>query len=141
MNQCGECTLCCELFEVKQLDKPAYEMCKFCDNGCTIHPTRPQVCRSFDCAWLQSNAHIDIRPDKCGIVFEKIGDDIFHGKIRKSDVLSDLAKRQIVSFIKQGYSVFVNTGENYIVYPVEENRREEIIEKFEREVNILHGGS
>lgn len=76
-GSCGSCTLCCTLLRVA-LDppKPPRETCRHCTKaGCAIYETRPAVCRSWRCAWLQSqdSPHPmprDTRPDKCGVVIE-----------------------------------------------------------------------
>lgn len=59
---CGSCTLCCKLFPVPPLDKPAGKWCPHVaqGKGCGIHETRPQLCRGFDCQWLVSE---DLGPD------------------------------------------------------------------------------
>jgi hypothetical protein len=51
---CGDCTLCCQVMAIEQLDKPAGEWCGHCapDKGCRIHAKRPCECRAFSCLWL-----------------------------------------------------------------------------------------
>ena len=51
---CGTCTLCCKLFDIRELDKPQFEWCKHCEigQGCKIYNTRPQECRDFICSFL-----------------------------------------------------------------------------------------
>jgi hypothetical protein len=51
---CGTCTLCCKLFPVPELEKPAGRWCRHIvqGRGCGIHATRPQVCRDFFCQWI-----------------------------------------------------------------------------------------
>jgi hypothetical protein len=51
---CGTCTLCCKVFDVPELEKPAGEWCRHCSpgRGCGIHATRPDHCRSFHCLWM-----------------------------------------------------------------------------------------
>lgn len=51
---CGTCTLCCKVYDVPSLDKPAGTWCRHCKpgRGCGIHETRPQHCRSFYCLWM-----------------------------------------------------------------------------------------
>lgn len=50
---CGTCTLCCELPDIDELDKPANMLCRHCtrDVGCRAYGTRPATCRAFLCAW------------------------------------------------------------------------------------------
>ena len=81
-NICGPCSLCCELLPVPQLNKPESVMCSKCDpgNGCTIHETRPQICRTFDCVFLQSDSKEmgeELRPINCHVVFEKVNETLY----------------------------------------------------------------
>ncbi len=61
-RSCGTCTLCCRLFPVPELAKPAGRWCQHTvqGRGCGIHLTRPSVCRNFDCQWLQN---VDLGPE------------------------------------------------------------------------------
>jgi hypothetical protein len=59
-RSCGKCSLCCKLLHVVELNKPAGKWCKHCrpgrpEGGCTIHETRPPICRGYACGWLMSN--------------------------------------------------------------------------------------
>jgi hypothetical protein len=52
---CGDCSLCCKLARVDELDKPAGVWCRHCApgrGGCTIYETRPNVCRNWACSWI-----------------------------------------------------------------------------------------
>jgi hypothetical protein len=52
---CGECALCCKVFRVPELDKPANKWCVHCKpgmNACQIYETRPPVCRGYLCQYL-----------------------------------------------------------------------------------------
>lgn len=51
---CGECSLCCKLPRIEQLEKPEGKWCSHCNagKGCKIYESRPQVCRDFKCFWL-----------------------------------------------------------------------------------------
>ena len=53
-RECGTCTLCCKVFDVPSLSKPAGQWCRHCKpgRGCGIHETRPDHCRSFHCLWM-----------------------------------------------------------------------------------------
>ena len=70
VRQCGSCSACCTLLEVTDVGKSMNEWCKHCDagKGCTIYDSRPQMCRSFNCAWLQGYLDDDWFPEKAGMV-------------------------------------------------------------------------
>jgi Fe-S-cluster containining protein len=56
-RQCGSCNLCCDVLEVTAVDKPVNQLCRHWESGkgCTIYDRRPQMCRSFSCAWVQGH--------------------------------------------------------------------------------------
>jgi Fe-S-cluster containining protein len=70
VRQCGSCNLCCDILEVTAVVKPVNELCKHWETGkgCTIYDQRPQMCRSFSCAWLQGHFDGDWFPEKIGMV-------------------------------------------------------------------------
>jgi hypothetical protein len=53
VRDCDGCTLCCKLMGVGALEKPKGKWCLHCKigAGCEIHPTRPEECRTFYCAY------------------------------------------------------------------------------------------
>src|SRR5215472_14028720 len=53
---CGECSLCCKLFAVQEIDKPIGQWCPHCEigSGCQIYESRPLTCRAFECLWLMN---------------------------------------------------------------------------------------
>lgn len=56
-RECGKCSLCCKLLHVIELNKPAGAWCQHCKpgaGGCSIHETRPQICRGYFCGWMLS---------------------------------------------------------------------------------------
>jgi hypothetical protein len=76
-RSCGECSLCCKLPQIVELDKPEGVWCRHCAPGrgrCLIYETRPEPCRAFHCSWL-INAEIgpEWRPltAKMVVYFEK----------------------------------------------------------------------
>jgi len=106
MAECGECTLCCTLLPIEWLGKPADVICEHCDKGCMIHETKHHECASFECSWLQSGVdNPDLRPDRCGVIFEKVDDSTFFGTVVPGGKVSDAARRQMNSFVEQGYTV------------------------------------
>lgn len=105
MPSCGPCTLCCVLCAVPELDKPAGTVCKhICESGCSIYKDRPESCRRMMCGWLQSGAGKDLRPDKCGVVWERIGDTMY-GNVDSSRNEFPYLEEQIKVFVSQGAKV------------------------------------
>jgi hypothetical protein len=57
-RSCGDCSLCCKLAKVDELDKPSGVWCRHCApgrGGCTIYETRPDVCRNYFCSWIMDS--------------------------------------------------------------------------------------
>ena len=53
-RSCNGCTMCCDIPEIPELNKPRMVMCPNCTVGvgCGIYDTRPQTCRAFHCSYL-----------------------------------------------------------------------------------------
>ena len=105
--ECGNCTLCCKLLTVAWTKSPEGEYCKYClpNSGCTIFDIADKRCKDYQCAYRQMEKCSEMfRPDKCGIVFEKISEVVFSGLTEK---LTEMAKDQIRAFNHEGFSVVV----------------------------------
>src|SRR5579864_2123558 len=52
-RSCGTCSLCCKVFAVQELSKPAGQWCihAVARSGCRNYDNRPRACRQFLCAW------------------------------------------------------------------------------------------
>ena len=51
---CEDCTLCCKVMAIDELEKPAGTWCQHCKagSGCKIYAERPTECQTFNCLWL-----------------------------------------------------------------------------------------
>ncbi len=72
---CGECTVCCQdlIINTPELKKLPGVLCPHAveQQGCRIHEARPEVCRSWFCAWRalpELELGDEWRPDRCGIL-------------------------------------------------------------------------
>jgi len=121
-NKCGECNLCCNIPEIKALDKNPNILCdRYCqiNTQCSAYDDRPEECRLFECAWLQAGGHLDLRPDNCKIMFEKLSQRLFFGSQHPDYEMTVVGKQQIESFNKQGFSVIVKNN-NELSYSLAE---------------------
>jgi Fe-S-cluster containining protein len=77
-RECGSCNLCCDILEVTQVDKPLNELCRHwqAGKGCTIYDDRPQMCRSFNCGWLQGHLGDEWFPNRARMVVHFSGDAV-----------------------------------------------------------------
>jgi hypothetical protein len=74
-RSCGSCTLCCKVFAVPEVDSPRSILCKHCDpgKGCSIHLSRPPVCREFFCNWLLiETLGPEWQPERSKIVLQSV---------------------------------------------------------------------
>lgn len=72
-RECGECRVCCTLFEVPEIPKEANVACEhLCAAGCKFHGTelKPRACRAFVCLYLDGIAHV--RPAQSGVVGRRL---------------------------------------------------------------------
>jgi len=137
INKCGECSHCCDIPIIKELKKKAFNLCNHYCNGCTIYEKRPDECRNFECAFLQmEKVNIALRPDKCGVMFEMLSDNIFLGTLHPDYEFSDVAKGQINAFMKQGYSVVLSRKDEKLkIYISPKHNGEDILNEFNKIYN------
>ncbi|MEL6396477.1 MAG: hypothetical protein AAFQ71_10825 [Planctomycetota bacterium] len=75
---CGECRACCVAPDIPELGKPRDTPCpRLHDAGrsggqCSVYGSRPEVCRSFECAWLSGLGSERDRPDRLGVLMQPI---------------------------------------------------------------------
>jgi hypothetical protein len=79
MRKCGDCTLCCKLLPVAELNKPASTRCKHQRQikGCLVYhePNMPVSCKVWNCRWLVNNDTADLaRPDRSHYVIDIMPD-------------------------------------------------------------------
>src|SRR6266496_1039725 len=61
-RSCGECSLCCTIFSITELNKPNNTHCQHCSTGqggCVIYKSRPRECQEFYCGWLNKSMFDD----------------------------------------------------------------------------------
>ena len=67
----GDCSLCCQVLRVDELAKLGGVPCIHQDvgaKGCSIHPSRPKICRAYRCLWLSGGLAEADRPHRLGAV-------------------------------------------------------------------------
>ena len=125
VKQCGTCTSCCTLLEVAEVGTSVNEWCKHCEagKGCTIYDSRPQMCRSFSCAWLQGHLDDAWFPEKSGMVVHFSQDAVnvqvdpdYPDRWREEPYFSKLAEwslRGIRTSGGRGYATLVAVGASH----------------------------
>jgi len=106
--ECGDCTLCCKLTNITSKHG---EYCSVCapSVGCKIYLDRPTGCRIFQCAYSQmEEVKPSLRPDKCGVLFEKINNSLMLGTTNsRIGNIPMIVNGQIKSFVSEGISVMM----------------------------------
>lgn len=127
-RSCGSCTLCCKVFDVPVLDKPAGIWCRHCKpgRGCGIHETRPDHCRAFHCLWMtQTWLGPEWKPEKSKIVltidpatrflFAQVDPgaanawrtEPFHGQLRQWAAGALAERRHVIVFVNKSATVIL----------------------------------
>jgi len=71
-RECGSCSACCAVLEVRAVDSPAWTPCdKQIEGGCGIYADRPECCVAYRCLWLQGELGEDDRPNKVGVIVDR----------------------------------------------------------------------
>ena len=125
-RECGECTLCCKVVGVEDLKKPAGTWCAHCTSsrGCGIYETRPEECRTFVCAWLETHT-LDERwkPSRCKFVVSaepgnvnlKVSVDPARPDAWRKEPFYSYVKSWVAQRIARGGKVVVMTGNRGVV--------------------------
>ena len=144
--ECDGCTLCCTLLNIHWFDSLAGEDCSFCDVGvgCTIFDDVPEDCKNYSCLYNQAEkCSENIRPDKCGVIFEKVTDEIFIGTVDyRLQKLNNDAKGQIISLMNEGFSVvLLSLRRTPIVHNANGHDKEEVWSIIKKKIEGFNGTS
>jgi hypothetical protein len=122
MRKCGQCRLCCNVFPLPALEKPAGRWCRHVGPaGCSIHELGlPEVCSQYACYWLDHESLPDeSRPDRIGMVVTESGTVSVGGRefpvlvINLLNADSDrgpAAKTMIADFLTAGMALLLLHG-------------------------------
>jgi hypothetical protein len=129
------------LCAIEDLSKLAGAACVYCAKACTIYKERPQGCRDFNCAYVQmDNVNIALRPDKCGVVFEKINDTLVLGMVDPDREGYPHLRGQVEAFFNSGASiVLVKAGKPTVFNQAGVNPRDLI--RTVNNIEVRHGNS
>ena len=130
LKMCGDCTLCCKVYEIEDFEKPG----KTCHNvrdegGCGIWGLHPKACQEFKCLWLK---HDDMdgrwRPDHAGFVMRVEGKgtvciDVDHDRPdawRREPYYSQLKQWSEVMPRNEGLVLVYAPEAMYVITPTED---------------------
>jgi len=124
------------------MDKKAGEACKHCNKGCDIYETVDARCLEFKCAYNQMGAASEkMRPDNCGVIFEKLEDDLMFGTINPNHTDFKFMSGQVDFFLKEGINVVFTKKGQPIVYHLDDVRPEELLSRVHKIAEGKNGNS
>ena len=117
-KSCGPCTMCCKVLWIEELNKEPGPLCKHCttSKGCSIYLRRPQVCRDYECEWLQEREYgPKLRPDLTGTILQIDPDsDEFQAVVDPETPMAwrknELVFKTLVAKAKAGHKVIAKCG-------------------------------
>ena len=133
--ECDGCTLCCMVLPAPWMSSKAGEWCEHCiiGVGCGLWDNgMPEDCKSFTCAYNQlENASVELRPDKCKIIFEKVDNTMFLGTMHpyyNEAYKSKIIQKELMTFYNRGFSVVINsfTIDKAIIFPARGRKTAEV---------------
>lgn len=133
--KCDGCTLCCKMINVSWMDSPAGEYCNKCEEnkGCSIFENASEYCKDYQCLYSQMDkVSINLRPDKCHVIFEKLNHHIITGLIESGHTMNEDIMNQIGSFNSEGISVLMSVFGNKIptIIPAKGMTSKEVFNEF-----------
>jgi hypothetical protein len=130
-KSCGPCTMCCKVYEVPVVEKPAGKWCTHCKpgRGCGIWETRPQFCRDFHCRYIvDPNLGPQWRPDISKFVMNyqpngsfAISCDPGARHAWKQEPYYSSLKRMSQQLLENGIAMYVSDGVNKIIVTPDED--------------------
>lgn len=133
MRECGDCTLCCTLLELHEVASKIDETCRHCNNGCEIHDSKPDECKTYQCMWSQMETVGDeLRPDKCGIIFDRASNDVITARLEKGKLMNPFVSGQVNAFINEGFSVNIFRGKEMKTFLNDNHTQEYVVEAIKK---------
>lgn len=131
-KECDGCTVCCTVLRIPSLNKDADIPCTHCDRGCRIYPKRPGECVRFQCLWSETPVlDPELRPDRCGIMFELYADERIVVAITTVAGAWQRARplRLISQMTTDGYAVWVIEGKDRHLFLPEGDDKDSVLQR------------
>ena len=117
LRNCGDCTACCDGHLIGNSYGNKFgnkKPCVFLVNKiCSIYETRPNTCRSYQCAWTQSILPEWMKPSKCGVLVsvENNEDNKQYLKVIDMQAIVDYnVYKEIENFCKENNTYYVKVN-------------------------------
>jgi len=110
-RSCGDCDVCCNILEVKEINKKTYKNCdhRAEGGGCGIYESRPHSCRTWDCSYilgLMPNKE-SLKPNNLGLMFypvsaknNDLGIDILMGQEVWPNAIYSSDCQKVINWLK-----------------------------------------
>ena len=151
---CGECSVCCYIGAVPELEKGPHTECKYVKTdkcgSCSIFKSKdlPQTCRNFMCSWRRGFGSETDRPDQNNVMFSinKIENQVYAVAIELSenainitgkDMAIQIASAQKLPIIvvKHGTLPPNDTGDYVIIHNTILHKCKNIVGNFVKHLN------
>lgn len=156
MRQCGECSVCCVIGGVPEIEKPAHTPCPFIKTdvcgSCSIFdkPELPLVCKTYRCSWLKGYGAEEDKPDKSGLlVTENILEnqryftviETKHKALFNNNIVAEISEKTKVPIIgvEYGKKPPHDTGDYVIVHDDVLHRCQRIVGKKHFDIEDSNG--
>jgi hypothetical protein len=133
--KCDGCTLCCKLLDLPWVDSPSGLWCRHCNIGvgCKIwNDGIPIDCFNYKCVYNDlDNPPIELRPDKCKIIFENVDSSIILGTMHpdyNESYKKKIIRDQVEILLKREMSVVFtsSTIDKSLIFPTQGRQISEI---------------
>lgn len=120
-RSCANCTMCCKVLTIPELEKPGDQWCKHClvGKGCGIYASRPATCAGFFCLylldgvigehWKPAHSRMVLTSDEAGVYVHV--DPARSDAWRKEPYYSDL-KTWSARFVQKNVMTLVFVGDS-----------------------------
>lgn len=140
-RRCGSCTVCCTLMNIPEFNSPAGSHCpNECASGCSIHATKPEACKSYECAWLGSGLDVEFRPDNIKVMISlyntPLGNCVVAQETVKGAFWEDKAKSFVAAVAKHedAFVLIFYGKDRQVLFP---EWKPLLKQRYERNPNII----
>ena len=157
-RSCANCTMCCKLLGIVELNKPHQTVCPNCNAGrsCRIYADRPQSCRNFVCAYLLTPLvpeywkpaaskmvlEIDVRTQRISVHVDAARKDAWKREPYYSDIKRWAANNAIQAgwiVVYQGLdAIVVSATRDQNIGPVGPDQMISVVERFDDSGRTFH---
>lgn len=108
---CGDCDVCCNILEVRELNKKSYCNCIYRaeSGGCGKYNSRPSICHDWNCAYILGLMpdQESLKPNNLGLMFYPVSSknndlkiDILMGQEVWPDAIYSSDSQKVINWLK-----------------------------------------